>query len=129
MAERQRGWTDTQVEQVVGNLLRAGVLLAAAVVAVGAILYLVRHGAEPADHRVFHGEPADLRSPVGVVTDALEGRAGGVIQLGVLLLIATPVARVVFSVFAFAAQRDYTYVAITLLVLAVLLYCLFVGRP
>jgi uncharacterized membrane protein len=49
------------------------------------------------------------------------------VQLGVLLLIATPVARVAFSALAFARQRDYTYVALTLFVLAVLLCSLFVG--
>jgi uncharacterized membrane protein len=129
MDEPRRGWTDTRVEQVMGNLLRAGVLLAGAVVATGGVLYLARHGTEPRGDRVFRGEPADLRSPSGIVTDVWEGRARGVIQLGVLLLIATPVARVLFSVFAFAAERDYAYVGITLLVLAVLFYSLFFRHP
>jgi uncharacterized membrane protein len=48
----------------------------------------------------------------------------GLIQLGLLLLIATPVARVAFSVLAFAEQRDWLYVSITLVVLAVLVYSL-----
>jgi len=50
--------------------------------------------------------------------------AHGIIQLGLLLLIATPVARVAFSVVAFAAERDWLYVAITLIVLAILIYSL-----
>ena len=50
----------------------------------------------------------------------LDGRGRALIQLGLLLLIATPVARVAFSVFAFERQRDWTYVGITLFVLAVL---------
>src|SRR5438105_8671508 len=103
-------WTDTRIEQLLGNLLRTGVLTSAAVVLLGGVLYLVRHGAEPADHRVFHGEPADLRSPAGIVLDALSFRSRGIIQLGVLLLIATPVLRVVFSVVGFALERDTTYV-------------------
>ena len=57
---------------------------------------------------------------------ALQGRGRGIIQLGLLLLIATPIARVVFSVYAFARQRDRTYVLVTLVVLAVLLYSLIV---
>jgi uncharacterized membrane protein len=113
------------VDPSLGNLLRAGVLLAAVVVFGGGVLYLARHGTEPADYRVFRGEPADLRSPVGIVTDALAPRGRGLIQLGLLLLIATPVARVAFSVFAFARQRDTTYVGATLIVLALLLYSLF----
>jgi uncharacterized membrane protein len=128
MAQPSPGWSDEQVEQVMGNLLRAGVLLAAALVLAGGVLYLIRYGAAPADHRVFRGEPADLRSPVGIVEDALELRSRGLIQLGVLLLIATPVARVLFSVVAFARQRDLTYVIVTLIVLAVLLFSLFSGH-
>jgi uncharacterized membrane protein len=53
----------------------------------------------------------------------MSGRA--IIQLGLLLLIATPVARVLFSAIAFAIEHDYMYVFITLVVLAILLYSLF----
>jgi uncharacterized membrane protein len=44
--------------------------------------------------------------------------------LGILILIATPVARVAFSVFAFAEERDRMYVIVTLIVLALLLFSL-----
>src|SRR5262249_33475839 len=119
---------DEQVEQVVGNLLRAGVILAAVVVLAGGILYLIRHGNDPRpNYEVFKGEPEELRRPTLILEAALELRSGGLIQLGLLLLLATPVARVVFSVFAFARERDFTYVALTLIVLAVLLYSLFIG--
>ncbi len=129
MDASHRGWTDERVEQLLGNLLRAGVLAAAVVVLTGGVLYLARHGREPADLRVFRGEPADLRSPAGIVADALALQSRGLIQLGLLLLIATPVARVIFSVFAFARQGDYTYVIVSLIVLGVLLYGLFGGHP
>ena len=81
-------------------------------------MYLLRYGNEPTDLRVFRGEPADLRSPTGIVIDALEGRRRGIIQLGLLLLIATPVARVAFSVYAFLRERDFLYVFVTLIVLS-----------
>jgi len=120
-------WTDQQVEEIVGNLLRGGVIFAAIVVLVGGFIYLVRYGGTAPDYRVFHGEPVDLRCVSGIVTDALELRSRGIIQLGLLLLVATPVARVVFSVFAFAQQHDLTYVIITSIVLAILLYSLTSG--
>jgi uncharacterized membrane protein len=63
------------------------------------------------------------------VASALRFSSRGVIQLGLLLLVATPVARVIFSVFAFARQRDFTYVVITLIVLGVLLFSLFAEHP
>jgi uncharacterized membrane protein len=95
----------------------------------GGLLFLIRHATEPADHHAFRGEPADLRNPVGIMRSALDFRARGLIQLGILLLVATPVARVLFSVVAFARQRDSNYVIITLVVLAVLLYSLFLDNP
>lgn len=122
-------WSDERVEQVMGNLLRAGVILAAAVVLVGGIFYLIRYGATSPDYRVFRGEPADLRSVSGILADAIDLRSRGLIQLGLLLLVATPVARVVFSVFAFARQHDLTYVVLTMMVLAVLIYSLVGWHP
>jgi uncharacterized membrane protein len=121
-------WTDERVEQIIGNLLRTGVLLAAAIVVAGAAFYLVRHGGEIPHYRVFQGEPTDLRTISGIASDALSFRGRGIIQLGLLLLIATPVARVVFSVVAFALQRDRLYLAVTFLVLAVLLFSLAGGH-
>ncbi len=109
---------------MVGNLLRAGVILAFTVVAVGGVLYLVRYGAAQPQQGVFRGEPADLRSVGGILRNALGLSRRGIIQLGVLLLIATPVARVVFSIVAFLEQRDGKYVVVTLIVLAGLLYSL-----
>ncbi|HUY31269.1 MAG TPA: DUF1634 domain-containing protein [Pirellulales bacterium] len=128
MSEARPDWTDVRVERVVGNLLRAGVLLAAAVVALGGVMYLAGNATELADYRSFKGEPGDLRSPGKIVVNAWHMNSLGVIQFGLLLLIATPVARVIFSVFAFACQRDRTYIVITLIVLVVLLYSLFLGH-
>jgi len=117
-------WRDRRIELVLGNLLRTGVLLSAAVVLCGACVYLARHSHEPANYRVFRGEPSDLRTIPGVVHSAIKERGRGLIQLGLLLLIATPIARVVFSIVGFAIERDRMYVAFTLIVLAVLLYSL-----
>jgi uncharacterized membrane protein len=122
MPSFRRAWSDQQVEEIVGNLLRVGVILAAVVVLSGGILYLFRYGHTLPDYQVFRGEPADLRSVSGIMSAALSLRRRGVIQLGLLLLIATPVARVAFSVVAFALEHDRTYVIVTLIVLAILLY-------
>jgi len=117
-------WTDQRVEDIIGNLLRAGVILSALVVFVGAIVYLTRHGQEPVDYRTFRGEPSDLRHIRGIVEDAASFEGRGIIQLGLLLLIATPVARVAFSIFGFALEGDRMYAGFTLIVLMVLLFSL-----
>jgi uncharacterized membrane protein len=119
-----RNWTDKTIEEIVGNLLRVGVSLSAFVVSMGAVIYLARHGREPANYRVFHGEPSDLRSLSGIVRDAFHLGGRGIIQLGLLLLIATPVARVAFSIWGFAEEHDRLYMIFTGIVLIVLLYSL-----
>jgi uncharacterized membrane protein len=118
--------SEHQLEQFISNLLKYGVLLSSAVVLVGGILYLMRYGAEPADYRFFLGEPAAFCSPKGVMAEVLAGHYRGIIQFGILLLIATPVARVAFSLLAFLWRRDFAYVVLTFLVLAGLIYS-FIG--
>ena len=116
-----------QLEQWLSHLLRSGVLSAGAIVLVGGILYLIRHGAEEAaNYHFFQEEPIMFRSPTGVITAVLSGSSRGIIQLGLLLLIATPIARVAVSLLTFLSQRDFTYVFVTGLVLTGLIYS-FVG--
>jgi uncharacterized membrane protein len=91
-------------------------------------MFLVRHGREMPRYRAFVGTPENLRSVSGVWKNVLAFKGEGLIQLGLLLLIATPVARVAFSVVAFAIQRDRLYVVLTLTVLAILTYSLAGGR-
>jgi uncharacterized membrane protein len=119
-----QAWDDHRIEVILGNLLRAGVLISAAVVLWGACIYLFRHAHEPADYRIFRGEPSEFRTIPGVIRSVINRRGRGLIQLGLLLLIATPIARVAFSIVGFAIERDRMYVAFTLIVLAILLYSL-----
>ena len=117
--------TDQRIENIIAVMLRAGVILSSAFVLGGGIWYLSQFGAGRPEYGAFHGEPAALSSVSGIVRGAVALDARSWIQLGLLLLIATPIARVFFSIFAFAAQRDRTYVTITLIVAGVLLYSLF----
>ena len=122
-------WSDERIDQWLGNLLRSGVILAATVVLVGGLLYVYKYGTTQPNYAIFHGEPEVLRNVTGIVNNAWTLHSRGLIQLGLLLLIATPIARVIFSVIAFALQRDRTYVLVTLIVLAILLYSLFSVSP
>ena len=117
---------EQRLGQWISDLLSYGVLTASAIVCIGGIWYLIRHGAEPVDYHVFRGEPDIFRSPTGIVAAVLAGRARGLIQLGLLLLIATPIARVILSLVTFLRWRDLTYTVITLLVLTGLIYS-FIG--
>jgi uncharacterized membrane protein len=112
--------TDEHMDELIGLLLRIGVILAACIVLIGGAVYLARHP-YPSDYRVFRGEPERLRAVSGIFSEAMAFHARGLIQLGLLVLILTPIARVTFSVFAFLYQRDWKYVVFTLIVLGLLL--------
>jgi uncharacterized membrane protein len=115
---------DQRLETIIGQLLRAGVLLAAAVVLAGGVLYLVRDHSQHVDYKVFVPGPEPLRTLPGIVKLAASLNAEGLIQFGLLLLIATPVARVILATAGFQLERDRMYVVVSLIVLAVLVYSL-----
>ncbi|HEU4629029.1 MAG TPA: DUF1634 domain-containing protein [Gemmatimonadaceae bacterium] len=121
-------WSDERVEQLVGRLLQAGVLIAALVVVVGGVAVLVQHGGATPAFGEFLGTAPGLRSLLGIVRGALALDAPAIVQLGLVLLIATPVARVALTLVTFALQRDRLYVLITAIVLAVLAYGLLGGH-
>jgi len=128
MSEATLQRADQRIDEIMGGLLRTGVVLAAAIVFVGGVAYLTRHRLPAINYRVFQGEPVELRTISGIYHEALAFHGRGLIQLGVLALIATPIARAAFSFFAFLYQRDWTYVLVTVMVLGLLVYSLFGGH-
>ena len=123
-----RRWNDQRSEQVIGNLLRSGVIISAVAVFLGGALYLWKYGTTSRNFADFRGEPTDLRHISGILHDSFALHSRALIQLGLLLLIATPVARVIFSVASFALERDWLYVSITVIVLFLLLFSLTGGH-
>jgi uncharacterized membrane protein len=112
---------DTDLDAKISILLRIGVFTSATVILTGGILFLITRGHVLADYHTFHGVPDHLDNLKGILRGVSHGNPMAIIQLGLVLLIATPVARVILSVFAFAAERDYLYVVISSIVLLVLL--------
>ena len=108
--------TDERMDAIIAKLLRIGVASAAALVLLGGVAYVASSGRTVPDYRRFQPEMRGLGAIRGLPwPEAL-------IEAGLLLLIATPVARVIFSLAAFAIERDRMYVGFTAAVLAVLLY-------
>lgn len=116
--------SDRAIENVIGRLLRVGVLLATAIVLIGGVRYLWRNGELAPDYAVFTGTPPEFRSLPDIFNLALAFRGRAIIQLGLIVLVATPVARVIFAVIGFALEKDRLYTVVSLVVLAVLLLCL-----
>ena len=116
------------LEQTISTTLRVGITLAAGLGIVGGLWFLCLLGSLPVSFATFHGADPVFRSPLSTVraiTKAGPGPGGlrplAVVQLGILLLLATPVMRVLFSALGFMREGDRIYVFITLLVLATLL--------
>ena len=116
---------DKGTEFIIGNLLRVGVTFAGSVMLLGAILFLIRHGSELPKVYSFGFDSFNITDPNIVIKQLFEMKSIAIMQLGILILIATPVLRVVVSVVAFLYERDYMYVIFTLIVLAVLIFSLF----
>jgi uncharacterized membrane protein len=112
--------TDTRIETIIGNLLRVGVALAALFVAGGGVWYLADRGGAELSYSHF-AESGGIRALLTLPGPEV------LIMAGLLVLIATPVARVMFSMAAFALERDWEYVALTAVVLGVLTYSIVVG--
>ncbi|MCE1188253.1 MAG: DUF1634 domain-containing protein [Ignavibacteria bacterium] len=121
MLKSTKSWDDKQMSSVMGSLLRVGVLLSALLVIVGGVIFLIQHPHETFNYSAFKGEPARFRQVNLIIQEALNFRGRSIIQLGLILLIATPVARVIFSLFGFLFEKDWTYVVITFIVLTILL--------
>jgi uncharacterized membrane protein len=115
---------DHRLEAIISVLLRTGVMVSALVVLVGGVCYLSEHGQEQPQYHVFHGTPATYRTISAVIHAAGPSDCRAVIQLGLLLLILTPIARVAFSLVGFGLERDGTYAVVTSIVLVILIYSL-----
>ncbi|HEY0794838.1 MAG TPA: DUF1634 domain-containing protein [Acidisarcina sp.] len=127
--QNETSWSDQAMEVAIGHLLRVGVTVSALVVVTGGVLYLLQQrGARP-DYTIFRGtaEPLGL-TLANVVHGTKAGDGHSVILLGLLLLVMTPVARVLFAVFGFLRERDWMYTAISAGVFAILLYSLLLER-
>ena len=115
-------YSDEKMEGEMGLLLRVGVVLSCSLMLLGGIVYVLRHGGEATTFTKFQGEPPALESIRGILREVRAGSSRGVIQLGVLTMIATPVLRVAFAVYGFARQRQWLFTGISLTVLGLLAF-------
>ena len=120
--------SDPVLENLIGNLLRSGVLLAAAIVFIGGVMYLAHSGHELVHYSAFQPAAGELRFINSIVHGAFDLQSGAVIQLGVVLLIITPIARVALAMVGFWLERDRLYTAVSAIVLAVLFVSLMWGK-
>lgn len=117
-----------KMELWIGTILRIGVIASAVLVLFGGILYLYRYGMTWPRYAAFQGEPERLKNISEILKSALSFHSQGIIQLGLLCLIGTPVLRVILSLGIYAKQKDTLYTIITSMVLGLLIYSLIFVR-
>jgi len=105
--------------KAIGNSLRAGVMLACLLCAVGLVLWAA--AGYPAQKSI---SASDIASVFQLATSA---NFTGVVYLGIIVLIATPVFRVIVSAIGFSVEKDRQYLIISLAVLGMLLIGIFSG--
>jgi uncharacterized membrane protein len=119
---------DYDMQIVIGWILRVGVLLSMSIIFIGGVIYLYRHGQVPADYSTFKGVPDFVHNAHGIFNGIITLRGRAIIQAGIVLLIATPVIRVVFSAIGFVLEKDHLYTGITLLVLLIIFASMLSGH-
>jgi uncharacterized membrane protein len=120
-------WQERDVEMFIGKQLRWGVITASVIALIGGIVFLISHGGGVPAYHVFNGAPEYVRHLPGIFSGVARFDGMAIIQLGVVVLLATPITRIAFSVVAFAMEKDRLYVGITLLVLAIIIFSIYSG--
>jgi len=118
MAAKTR-FKDADMQAVIGWVLRIGVIVSVSIVIFGGIVYLYRHGSEAPDHKHFITQPSFVQLN-GIIQGIIDFHGRSIIQAGIILLIATPILRIIFSTISFALEKDRLYVMISLLVLLII---------
>jgi uncharacterized membrane protein len=114
-----------KMEKLIGVALLVGVLLSTVIVSSGGVVYVWRHSSAKVHYRVFRGEPSDLRNLAGIEEDMRAFSGRGIIQVGLMLLVGVQVVRVLLTGVFFLTSRDWVYVVLSTIVLALLTYGLF----
>ena len=120
-------WQKRDVELYIGKMLRLGTVTSSIITVSGGVIYVLQHPNEHPKFKTFVGAPEYLRKFSTIIPRLFQLDGLAIIQLGVAVLIATPILRVAFSIVAFAIERDKIYVVITCIVLAIILGNMFFG--
>jgi len=119
---------DKDMQLLLSHVLRAGTIVSISVVIFGGLVFMYRHGHSVSDYHTFNGVPVFVRNASGIFHGILAFKGQAIIQLGIVLLIATPILRIVFSAIGFVLEKDYMYLGISLLVLGIIFFSMMSGH-
>lgn len=120
MSAINKNINDKDIQVILGTLLRAGVIISMTIVLIGGVIFLIHNKGVITDYKVFKPELAKFSSIAAIFKGLLTFHGDAIVQFGILMLIFTPVARIVFAIFSFLIEKDYLYVLIGLIILAII---------
>lgn len=120
MSAINKNINDKDIQVILGTLLRAGVIISMTIVLIGGVVFLIHNKGVITDYKVFKPELAKFSSIAAIFKGLLTFHGDAIVQFGILMLIFTPVARIVFAIFSFLIEKDYLYVLIGLIILAII---------
>lgn len=121
----------SEPEVLISRTLKIGVITSLAILLIGTMVSYFGDSAyllSTAELDRLHRPGAAMPQTIGGVLSGVAHLHGpSIISLGLLVLIATPVARVAVSTIIFLRARDRLYVAITSVVFFLLLFSFLIG--
>lgn len=126
--QKSAGFKDKDMQAVIGWILRIGVFVSTAFVITGGIIFLFNHGHSQIDFVSFNKVPDFISNLSGVIEGVIHLKGQAIIQFGIVLLIATPVLRVIFAGIGFLLEKDYLYTFISILVLLIIITSMISGH-
>ncbi|RZK87166.1 MAG: DUF1634 domain-containing protein [Pedobacter sp.] len=117
---KQENLNDKDIQVILGTLLRAGVIISMSIVLIGGAIFLIHNKGGITDYKVFKPELAKFSSIAEIFKGVLTFHGDAIVQFGILMLIFTPIARIVFAIFSFLIERDYLYVLIGFIILTII---------
>ena len=118
--EKNENINDKDIQVVLGTLLRAGVIISMSIVLIGGVIFLIHNKGVITDYKVFKPELSKFSSIGGIFKGLSSFHGDAIVQFGILMLIFTPIARIIFAIFSFLIEKDYLYVLIGFIILAII---------
>lgn len=116
------------LKDLIGVILIIGALISIAVVSIGAVWYLLENGAQHMQHIIFQPETYQL-TVLEVLRSMLKPWTPIVlIELGLIILIATQILRVLLLAIYYTLERDIYFAPISIFILLLLLYSFLLRR-
>jgi len=123
----RKDFTDIDLNRSVGNLLRLGVILSVITSLIGFIKLFMEGFQMPRKYKLLDMGTSSEKVWSHFWETLCKGDGMAIIQLGILMLIFTPLMRIIFALIGYLKEKDYVYVVISSIVLAIMAVSFFTG--